>query len=354
MCYILYTLWLFSRAMLLSGDIETNPGPDTLDFCTWNLNSIAAYDFLRVALVEAYNSVHKYDLIGIVETHLDATINEARLALDGYIFYKSNHPQNMKKGGVGLNVKDTQPSKFRPDLAVLPDCVILEVQIERKKYFFVVVYRSPSQTQSEFDIFTINFELMLSKIHEENPFCVIITGDFNCCSTAWWENDIENNEGRLFELFASELGLHQLISEPTHLLGDSKSCIDLIFTDQPNLFIETGVHPSLHSHCHHQIVYGKLSISNISLPPYSRRIWHYDKADASAIIKNIELFNRNQHPNSIHNPEELVKLLTEVLFNIHSNFIPSEIKTFRPHQGPCLTQPIKNFPRNKNRVYKTS
>ena len=215
----------------------------------------------------------------------------------------------------------------------------------------MVVYRSPSQTQSEF-IYLQYIELMLSKIHEENSFCVITTGDFNCCSTAWWENDIENNEGRLFELFASELGLHQLISEPTHLLGDSKSCIDLTFTDQPNLYIETGVHPSLHSHCHHQIVYGKLSIWKISQPPYSRRIWHYDKADASAIIKSIELFNRNQHPNSIHNPEELVKLLTEVLFNIYSNFIPNEIKTARPHQGPCLTQPIKNFPRNKNRVYK--
>ena len=98
---------------------------------------------------------------------------------------------------------------------------------------------------------------MLSKIHEENPFCVTITGDFNCLSTAWWENYIENNEGRLFEPFASKLGLHQVISERTQLLGDSKSCIDLIFTDQPNLFIETGVHPSLHSHSHHQIVYGK-------------------------------------------------------------------------------------------------
>ena len=79
--------------MLLNGDIETNPGPDTLDFCTWNLNSITAYDFLCVALVEAYNSVYKYDLIGLVETHLETTINEARLAIDGYAFYKSNDPQ---------------------------------------------------------------------------------------------------------------------------------------------------------------------------------------------------------------------------------------------------------------------
>ena len=206
--------------------------------------------------------------------------------------------------------------KFRSDLAVLPECVILEVQIHRKRYFFVVLYRSPSQTQSEFDIFKIKFELLLSKTYAENPFCVSITGDFNCRSTEWWENDVKNNEGRLFEPFASELGLHQLITEPTHLFGDSKSCIDLLFTDQLNLFIETGVHPSLHGHCHHQIIYGKLSISNISLPSYTRRIWYYDKADANVIMKSIELFNWNKHLNSIPNPNEQVKLLTEVLLNI--------------------------------------
>ena len=30
---------------------------------------------------------------------------------------------------------------------------------------------------------------------------------------------------------------------PGPIMGDSKSCIDVIFTDQPNLFFKTGVHP---------------------------------------------------------------------------------------------------------------
>ncbi len=62
-------------------------------FCCWNLNSIAAHDFLRVSLIEAYNVVLNYNLIGIVETHLDSTIDEEGLALDGFSFIKANHPQ---------------------------------------------------------------------------------------------------------------------------------------------------------------------------------------------------------------------------------------------------------------------
>ena len=76
---------------------------------------------------------------------------------------------------------------------------------------------------------------------------------------------IECDEGKPFESLVSLNGFHQLISEPTHLIGDSKSCIDLIFSDQPNPIIESGVHPSLHEQCHQQIVYGKLSVSNIAL-----------------------------------------------------------------------------------------
>ena len=43
-CYILHAQWLILRIILLSGDVELNPGPETLDFCCWNLNSITAYD----------------------------------------------------------------------------------------------------------------------------------------------------------------------------------------------------------------------------------------------------------------------------------------------------------------------
>ena len=352
-CYALHIGWLILRIILLSGDVETNPGPESLDFCCWNLNSIIAYDFLRVSLIEAYNSVYDYDLIGIVETHIDSTVDEDRLSLDGYTFIKENHPQNVKRGGVGLYVRDSLPSKNRSDLVTLPECVVCEIQLNRKKYFFVVVYRSPSQDQSEFDNFTVNFELLLSKLHAENPFSVIVTGDFNCRSSQWWENDIENNEGKLFEQTTSDLGLHQLISEPTHLMGDSKSCIDLIFSDQPNLVIESGVHQSLHEQCHHQIVFGKLSVSNVSPPPHTRRIWYYDKADFVAIMKSIGMFRWQEHLEKITCPNEQVKLLNEVLLNIYSNYIPNQVKTIRPREAPWITRNIKKFLRKKNHAYKT-
>ena len=131
---------------------------------------------------------------------------------------------------------------------------------------------------------------MLSKMSDENPLSVIITGDFKCRSTNWWGDDIENDEGKLFETFTSDLGLHQVINGPTHSIGNSRSCIDVICTDQPNLFLESGIHPSLNENCHHQIVHRKLSMRVLTPPPYRRRIWFFDRANVTEIKKSIEMF----------------------------------------------------------------
>ena len=230
-------------------------------------------------------------------------------------------------------------------------CVRDTAQCE--KYCFVVLYRSPGQTSAEFEDFTNNFELMLSKMSAENPYSVVMTGDFNCRSSQWWENDIDNEEGKIFEPLTSDLGMHQLISEPTHIMGDSKSCIDVIFTDQPKLFVESGVHPSLHEQCHHQIVYGELSIKNLSPPPYRRRIWFYNHADVLAIRKSIQMFRWRESIGDLICPNKQVEMMIETLLNIFSNFIPNKVITVRPRQAPWITQSIKNFIQKKNRAYKS-
>ena len=157
-----------------------------------------------------------------------------------------------------------------------------------------------------------------------------------------------------FEQTTSDLGLRELMSEPTHLMGDSKSCIDLIFSHQPNLFIESGVHPSLHGQCHHQIVYGKLSVSNVSSSPHTPKIWYYDKADFVTNMKSIGMFRWQEHLEKITRANEQVKLLNEVLLNIYSNYIPNLVKTIRPREAPWITHNIKKFLRKKNHAYGTS
>ena len=112
-------------------------------------------------------------------------------------------------------------------------------------------------------------------------------GDFNAKSKTWWSHDITTNEGVQIESLTSTHGLHQLISDPTHVLPNSSLYIDLIITDQPNLVVDRGVHPSLYPNCHHQITYCKFSLFIEYPPPYERQVWDYKHADSSSVKKSL-------------------------------------------------------------------
>ena len=184
--------------LICAGDIELNPGPIknntsyNFSFHYWNLNSIAAHNFSKLSLLEAYNVQHKFDMICLSETFLDSSIptNDERLNMKGYKLIRADNLSDSKKGGKGIYYKELLA--IRPvEVKNLNECIILEVSIKKKRGYVVSLYRSPSQTQDEFDIFLISFEQLIGDDNiAKNPLFVLITGDFNVRSTNWWKNDL--------------------------------------------------------------------------------------------------------------------------------------------------------------------
>ena len=102
-------------------------------------------------------------------------------------------------------------------LTYLKEALLLEMTYNNTKVIVSVIYRSPSQNNSEFDLFLFNFEKLVSDINERKPFLPVITGDFNARSSSWWSKDIDTTEGsKLFSLTSSN-GFPQLMNEPTHI-----------------------------------------------------------------------------------------------------------------------------------------
>ena len=120
---------------------------------------------------------------------------------------------------------------------------------------------------------------------------MLLLGDFTAKSKTWFINDQSSSEGTELESLTSLYGMKQLIAEPAHVLENSSSCIDLIFTNQPNLIMDAGVHPSLHSKYHHHVIYAKLNLQIEYPPPYTLEVWDYGKAQLDLINKAIESFD---------------------------------------------------------------
>ena len=135
-----------------------------------------------------------------------------------------------------------------------------------KKVIVSVIYRYPSQNNSEIGIFLSSFEKLLSNISKHKLFWSVIAGGFNARSSSSWPKDIDTTEGWKFSSLTSSNGFPQIINETTHIQTSSSSCIDLIFTNQPNLSVNPGVHAPLHPNFHYQIIYPSLIL--IFLTPY--------------------------------------------------------------------------------------
>ena len=143
----------------------------------------------------------------------------------------------------------------------------------------------------------------------------IILGDFNTRSSFWWKNDKTTVEGARLEAFTSLHCFHQPISEPTYLLPTSTSCINLIFTDQSNLVVDSGAHSSLNPKCHHQFTYCKLNLNIKYSPPYQRLVWNYKRTNAESIRRSIGLVNWEKlfHNKTVH---KQVSIFNETLMKI--------------------------------------
>ena len=92
------------------------------------------------------------------------------------------------------------------------------------------MYRSPNQSQDEFETFRNNLELILDKIFQTNPFLVIALRDSNAKSSQWYKNDKTTTEVSKIPNLTSQYGLKQIINQPKYILNNSSSCIDLLFT----------------------------------------------------------------------------------------------------------------------------
>ena len=351
---IFFFLFLKPSLLLLSGDIEKNPGPKSntnLKVCHWNLNSLQSHNFAKVSSLKTYNALYKYDIICLSETFLDSSIssNDPSLLLDGYTLIRADHPMNVKKGGVCIYFKETLPLNVL-NITNLQECLVVEILYNNKKCFLVTLYRSPNQSDIEFDEFITNLELLIDRIYTLNPYFIIFMGDFNAKLKKWKADDIDTKVGTRIDEVTSSFALSQIISGPTHILANSSSCIDLIFTNHPDLLINSGIHHSIHPNCHHQIIYAEINFKIFFPPPYERRIWHYNRADYDGIRRSMYNFDWDGTFRNI-NIDEQVQIFSNVILNIMSNFIPNEIITINDKDPPWITSNIKNKIANKNSLF---
>ena len=88
------------------------------------------------------------------------------------------------------------------------------------------LYRSSSQTQTEFEEFCNDLNLLLSNPNDVNATLSVINGYFNAKSFKWWSLNKENAEGQEINSPTFACCYSQLINKPTHGAKESFTFTD--------------------------------------------------------------------------------------------------------------------------------
>ena len=101
---------------------------------------------------------------------------------------RSDHPSNSRRGGVIIYYNQSLALKIL-DIKYLQECIVFQVLITNKLCNFISLYRSRSQPTDIFDHFADNLESTLDEVANQNPFLIVVLGNFNVKSENWYKHD---------------------------------------------------------------------------------------------------------------------------------------------------------------------
>ena len=110
-------------------------------------------------------------------------------------------------------------------------------------------------------MFRQRWEETIIYINDCSPTITIYIGDFNVRNSDWWNVDSTNLQGTELAELAAQYSLNQIIDDPTHILPNSTSCTDLIFTTERKFGTNSGILTSLFLRCQHQLLFAKVSFT---------------------------------------------------------------------------------------------
>ena len=373
-CYLHFLLFYYilnhcikfddSNLLLLSGDVQTNPGPapqksnhpdhyitlnKSLSFCHLNVRSITKQSDTGPRLDHLYNFAcidNSFDVIALSETHLSPDIDDDEIQLDGYSLFRLD--RNRHGGGIAIYCRSDLNPRIMPSL-IFENLEMLWIETKTDKHTvqFGVCYRPPNQTAHERDLFLDRLSVTFELLTKVTKSIFVLQGDFNdrCCV---WADKHENSELNL-DLFnlVNSYGLTQVINEPTR----NESLLDLMITNCPGYIQSNGVGDQIHDldHCP---IFGHMKLTFPKKQSYQRTIFLYNDNNMQHLNDNLSQVPWSSILSNIEDIDELTETFTTILQDEIKTCIPSKTILIRPNDKPGMTGQVRSLFRKCHRLHK--
>lgn len=348
-----------SCIIILSGDVELNPGPDSVGGSTdSNQNSSVSLvhmlsNHLSIMHLNIQSIVPKldlikceadaYDVLVFSESWLHPQVKNDSICLENFWPPFRTDRNDRPGGGVIVYVRETFSCKRRTDLEIRGlEAVWVEIQIKCRKILVGGFYRPPNSNIAYFEL----IKESIDRAYNTSIVDIYILGDFNI-------NMYNDNNNKMKGLI-QEYNLKQLVNEPTHFTEHSSSLIDLILArSNTNVLMsevaDTFIPNQIRYHCPIILL---LKFFRPKNKTFKRRIWNYKLANFDRYRVILSEYNLDEKLQENFDIDVNVQQITDALITAAEQSIPNKVVTIRPAQHPWITCHIKNLIRKRKRNFR--
>ena len=315
--------------LILSGDVELNPGPAThfhKKKCSVLYSNIRG---LRTNFLDLQSQARNYDLLFLSETLVTSNKSRSEFLIPGFsgpdFIYRRDTPGAQ---GMAVYSRSGLPIYRQKNLECkCHEVLCFKIYSKFNNLYIFAVYRNPGHDDSIYDCLLERIALAQST---DRKACFVITGDCNAKHEEWLNSSLTDQHGRAAKDFCVAADCLQLIQEPTH---NSGNILDLVFTDAAAL-VKASVCENLGTSDHCSI---RIDISvNQYIPnaTIEKRVWLksracWDGCEASCQALNFTQVLSDSHPMAKAN---------ELLYTVLATHVPSKIIKIRTNDQPWFNE----------------
>ncbi|CAF0811810.1 unnamed protein product, partial [Didymodactylos carnosus] len=291
-------------------------------------------------------------VVAVTETWLSRNIDNSKFLVSGYQPVIRRDRVGKRGGGILTLVRDdVQVKRLIPYEDQDFETLFLDLILHKSKTCLLAVCYRPDWVDHV--KFNEHLSCVLHKVrsstHRQYDSIVII-GDFNAHSAKWCPTKPSTIEGDAFYDFSLSEGLTQLVNKPTRI--KSKSCLDLILTNNSSSVSNLNVGSSLCLSCDHSIIQFSLFSQRQIRFEYKRKIFDYQNTDWDVYRDQLALvdwFSIVQQYSSI---DDKIKAFTEVFLQIADEYIIHKTIIISSHDAPWFTEKLRLLNKTKQILYK--
>lgn len=276
------------------------------------------------------------DIVGITESWLDKSIEAAQL--EGYIVTaRRDRDADSGRGGVLIFAKENIAERVvTMEESAQAERIWAVVHTNHGPYVIAMWYRPPCP--GELKSIT-SFEEEVVRLRGE-ALGTLICGDMNVHQRKWLRHSSSNSkEGELLQQKCQELGLEQIVHEPTR----GNYLLDLALTDIPEA--KATVLPAI---ADHRVVQIQLDLTVPKTQAIRRQVWKYAEADWQRLREELEELDWNFLQNQ--EPDAGAEYLTQTILELSDACIGRKWVTMQKSTHPWLNDRVVEKVKEKTRA----